>query len=80
MTFSIHDKETELMVIALAESSGHNPDEVVTEAIRRHWQAEQKRRMVRAKALEIIERSGSRPVLDPRTPEEIVGYDKAGLP
>jgi hypothetical protein len=30
--------------------------------------------------LEISERSAARPVLDPREPDEIIGYDDAGLP
>ncbi len=34
----------------------------------------------RKRLLEISERSAARPVLDPRTPDEILGYNEHGLP
>jgi antitoxin VapB len=34
----------------------------------------------RQRLLEISERSAARPVLDPRTPDEILGFDERGLP
>jgi putative addiction module CopG family antidote len=33
-----------------------------------------------ARMLEISERSAQRPVIDPRTPDDILGYDETGLP
>ena len=34
----------------------------------------------RQRLLQISERSAARPILDPRTPDEILGYDDRGLP
>jgi antitoxin VapB len=34
----------------------------------------------RQRLLEISERSAARPILDSRTPDEILGYDERGLP
>lgn len=47
-------------------------------ASRRSRQTDHSR--VLARVMELAERASSRPVLDSRTPDEILGYDENGLP
>jgi antitoxin VapB len=83
MALSIKDPETERLARALAERTG----ESITVATRRAL--EERLRRVGSEArkaalledLEAIQRRwNALPVLDSRTPEEIVGYDEHGIP
>lgn len=81
--------ETEALAEKLAKAKGRPVAVVVREAIeasareagisiaqtRAFNPAEKLRRM-----REISDRSAARPVLDPRTPDDIIGYDDQGLP
>lgn len=83
------DPETERLAKAVAKAKGKPVVSVVRDAIEasareaglliarpsRLSAAEKRQRL-----LEISERSAARPVLDPRTPDEILGYDDRGLP
>ena len=83
------DPETERLAHRLAEAQGKPVAAIVRDAIeasardagvltatrRRPGAAEKRRRLV-----DISERSAARPILDPRTPEEILGYDESGMP
>jgi antitoxin VapB len=83
------DPETERLAQKVAEVKGKPVSAIVRDAIeasareagllntrpRRLSVAEKRQRL-----LEISERSAARPILDPRTPEEILGYDEHGLP
>jgi len=66
MPISIKDPETDRLARALAAATG----ESLTEAIRRALQDRLDRETRRSRL----------PVLDPRSAEEIVGYDDHGLP
>jgi antitoxin VapB len=83
MALSIKDPETERLARALAERTG----ETITIATRRAL--EERLRRVGSDArkaalledLEAIQRRwNALPVLDNRTPDEIVGYDEHGIP
>lgn len=82
MALNIKDPETEKSVRELAAATG----ETVTAAV--HRAAEERLARVRQRPgrrlkdelLEIGRRCAALPVLDPRTPEEILGYDENGLP
>lgn len=83
MALNIKDPATEKYVRELAAATG----ETVTLAVRRA--AEERLRRVRrdqggrslaADLLEIGARCAALPVLDDRTPDEILGYDEHGLP
>jgi antitoxin VapB len=83
MALSIKDPETERLARALAERTG----ESITVATRRAL--EERLRRVGSEArkaalledLEAIQRRwNALPVLDSRTPDEIVGYDEHGIP
>lgn len=83
MALSIKDRETEQLARKLAERTG----ESITLATKRALE-ERLRRTVsdahKAALLEDLEAIRSRmaalPVLDRRTPEEIIGYDDNGIP
>jgi antitoxin VapB len=83
MALSIKDKETERLARALAERTG----ESLTLATRRALE-ERLRRLggaARRAALlddlaEIRRRWRALPVVDPRSAEDIIGYDRNGLP
>jgi antitoxin VapB len=83
------DPETERLAKEVAKAKGKPVASIVRDAIEasareaglliarpgRLSVAEKRQRL-----LEISERSAARPVLDPRTPDEILGYDDRGLP
>ena len=74
----------------MAQKSGKNPDMILTEAIeklareagiKRARQRQHKTPQEKARALdEISQRFVARPVLDERSSDEIIGYDKFGVP
>ena len=83
MALNIRNKETERLAAMLAEVTG----ETKTEAVRRALEErlERARRRHRRRSLideinEIADHCSSLPVLDDRTPDEILGYDSIGLP
>lgn len=83
MALSIKDPKTERLAKALAQKTG----ESITVATRRALEDRLRRvgnSMRREALLEELAASRRRfaalPVLDPRTPHEILGYDDSGLP
>jgi len=82
MALSISNPEAERLATDLAELTGESRADAVTHALEerlaRIKHAKKKDGMA-ARILEISERSGSLPVLDQRTPEEML-YDDRGLP
>ncbi len=89
MTTLPADSETERLAREVARAKGKPLAAIVRDAIEasareaglpmarpvRFSAAERRRRL-----LEISKRSAARPILDPRTPDEILGYDERGLP
>ncbi|MFG1210254.1 type II toxin-antitoxin system VapB family antitoxin [Xanthobacter flavus] len=83
MALSIKDPETERLARALAARTG----ETITVATRRAIEERLKRTGAHARKTALLEdmeamqrRLGALPVLDDRSPEEIIGYDENGLP
>ncbi|MFG1365884.1 type II toxin-antitoxin system VapB family antitoxin [Xanthobacter versatilis] len=83
MALSIKDPETERLARALAARTG----ETITVATRRALEERLKRTRALARRVALIEdmeamqrRLGALPILDDRSPEEIIGYDENGLP
>ena len=83
MALNIKDAETDRLARELAAAAG----ESITVATRRA--IEERLARIRARATapaadellrEIILRGRSRPILDSRTEEEVLGYDEQGLP
>ena len=83
MALNIKDPETDRLVRALAAETGESITEAVATAVRERLDRVQGSR--RAPDLveairSIAERGAALPVLDARSPEEILGYDEHGLP
>jgi antitoxin VapB len=83
MALSIKDPETEKLARALAERTG----ESITTATRRALEERLRRTGSDARKAALLEdleaiqrRWNELPVLDNRTPDEIVGYDENGIP
>jgi antitoxin VapB len=83
MALNIRNPEAERLAAELARQTGETKTEAVTKALRdrlaRVRRARSRRRL--ADELEdIAEHCASLPVLDPRSADEILGYDEHGLP
>ena len=83
MALSIKDPETERLARTLAERTG----ETITVATKRALEERLRRFGVASRKPALLEdlqairrRWTQMPVLDPRSPEEIIGYDENGLP
>ncbi|HYM09149.1 MAG TPA: type II toxin-antitoxin system VapB family antitoxin [Bryobacterales bacterium] len=80
---NIKDREVHEMARRLARKTGQSMTEVVRQALRERLEREQRRNpdsLLMEKLLEISDRCARRPVLDPRSDEEIIGYDERGVP
>lgn len=85
MTLHIKDEKADRLARELAAATGETLTEAVTRAIeerlgryRRRSEAEVEAR--RKGMMEILKEIDKLPVLDDRTPDEILGYDEDGLP
>ena len=83
MALSIKDKETERLARKLAERTG----ETITIATRRAIEERLKRTGSQARKAALLEdmeamqrRLSTLPILDHRSPDEIIGYDESGVP
>jgi antitoxin VapB len=83
MALNIRNPETERLAEALARETGETKTEAVTKALRDRLTRLRRQRSGRRLADELEEiarRCAELPVLDPRSPEEILDYDERGLP
>ena len=83
MALNIRNKETERLAEMLAKLTGMTKTKVVTEALRDKLARIQRQRTGRALADELDEialHCSRLPVLDNRDADEILGYDKNGIP
>ncbi|HTA45961.1 MAG TPA: type II toxin-antitoxin system VapB family antitoxin [Bryobacteraceae bacterium] len=81
---NIKDPETYRLARELSRRTGKSITQAVRESLRRSLELEgvdqrAERRLV-DRVMVIARRASARPILDPRTPEEIVGYDEVGVP
>jgi antitoxin VapB len=83
MALSIKDPETEKLARALAQRTG----ETITVATRRAIEERLKRTGSQARKAALLEdmeamqrRLNALPILDPRSPDDIIGYDENGVP
>jgi antitoxin VapB len=85
MALNIKNPETEKLARELARRRGLGITEAVTEALRREIERERKRRRPEDKEKfhrdidAIVQEVKKFPVLDDRTPDEIIGYNEQGL-
>lgn len=83
MAINIKDPETDRRARELAARTGETLTTAVGTAIAERLERVRGRRPVRDLAAEldaIAERSGALPLVDRRSPEQILGYDADGLP
>lgn len=83
MAFSIENPKAERLARELAEETGEGLTEAVTRALEERLirvRGKTKAPSLRAELAAIRKRCSSLPVLDRRTPDEILGYDENGLP
>ena len=83
MALNIRSPETEALAAELARLTGETKTEAVTKAVRDRLERVKRARRHRSLADE-LDRIGQQcaalPILDPRDPDEILGYDEHGLP
>lgn len=83
MALNIRNAETEKLAETLAKLTGETKTEAVTQALRdrlARLRRERTRKRLADELDEIALHCAQLPVLDPRTPDEILGYDENGLP
>jgi antitoxin VapB len=85
MALSIKSQEADRLARELAQATGESITDAVVAALRERLDRERRRRGARterfhARLKRIQERVARLPVLDSRAPEEIIGYDRHGLP
>ena len=80
---NIKDAEVYRLARELATRTGESMTQVVRVSLRDRLSREKNRTpdpVVMEKLVEISDRCSRRPVLDPRSDEEILGYDEHGVP
>ncbi|HLV96328.1 MAG TPA: type II toxin-antitoxin system VapB family antitoxin [Candidatus Acidoferrales bacterium] len=83
MALNIRNPEAEQLAAELAKRTGESKTEAVIKALRDRLarvRRERGKRRLADELEEIAKRYESLPVLDPRSPDEIIGYDENGLP
>ncbi|HMH88596.1 MAG TPA: type II toxin-antitoxin system VapB family antitoxin [Steroidobacteraceae bacterium] len=83
MPLNIRNKHTEELAAALAKLTGETKTEAVTQSLRERLERLRNSRAKRRLADqldEIAQHCARLPVLDDRSVDEILGYDKHGLP
>lgn len=76
--------ETEQLARLVASKTGKSPDDIVREAVEERARAAGiaplRRPFDEARVRAIIERVAARPIRDPRSADEILGYNDIGVP
>ena len=84
MALTIKNAEADRLALALAQRTGETLTEAVINALRERLERElRKDRPIEnliEDVMEIGRHCAALPLLDRRRPEEILGYDKSGLP
>jgi antitoxin VapB len=83
MVLSIKDPEADRLARNLAALTGESLTDAVKAALRDRLAREQRRRgkrLDRAKLDAIVASIAALPVVDNRSPDELIGYDDFGLP
>jgi antitoxin VapB len=84
MPFSIEDPDADRLARALVQRTGETLTEAVIKALRerleRELRKDQSIENLIEDVMEIGRECAALPLLDPRRPNEILGYDKNGLP
>lgn len=79
---SIKDAKTGCLARRLAKLTGESITQAVRTAVEERLEREERHRNRPSveHLMAIARRCAARPVIDPRSPDEIIGYDERGLP
>ncbi|MEP7363973.1 MAG: type II toxin-antitoxin system VapB family antitoxin [Acidobacteriota bacterium] len=83
MALNLRNPEAEQLAAELARQTGETKTEAVTKALRDRLERvrrERSRRRLADELEQIAEHCARLPVIDPRSADEILGYDENGLP
>lgn len=82
MALRVNSPEADSLAQELASYTGETLAQAVITALRERLEREKQRnqRSLAERLVEIGRECAALPVLDERTPDEILGYDKSGLP
>ena len=80
MTLHIDDPEVDRLARELVEQTGEPIEQAIVKALRTQLEKEKQLASALAEIKEIQRRVAALPILDPSTPDEILGYDENGLP
>ncbi len=83
MALSIKHPEADRLARELSQTTGEGLTEAVIKALQERLSRQKRRKSgkrLSEQLREIGERCAALPVLDDRSPEEILGYDERGLP
>jgi antitoxin VapB len=83
MAISIKSMETERLAREVAAKTGESLTGAIQQALRERLdrlKRQQRQKAITSQLQDILRRVDLLPVLDSRTPDEIVGYDEHGLP
>lgn len=84
MALNIKYAEADRLARELARATGETLTEAVVNALRERLARQRRTRPVPQRLAEIIHETQVRlarlPVLDPRSPDEMLGYDERGMP
>jgi antitoxin VapB len=82
MTLNIKSPKADKLARELSDRTGENITEAVIKALEERLERTQSKYSpdLKEALTEIAKRCAKLPDLDPRSPEEILGYDKFGLP
>ena len=80
MALSIKTAEADRLARELAAATGESLTDAVTEALRERLERVKSRDDYLHRIRRLQDEYASLPVVDPRTPDEIIGYDEFRLP
>jgi antitoxin VapB len=83
MPLSIKNAATERLARQVADETGESITEAIQRSLEERWERLKTRRRGRVLTRQIedlLRRVDALPTLDPRSPDEILGYDDHGMP
>jgi antitoxin VapB len=83
MPLSIKNETTERLARQVADETGESITEAIQRSLEERWERLKSRRRGRVLTRQIedlLRRVDALPTLDPRSPDEILGYDDHGMP
>jgi len=83
MQLSIKNAATERLARQVADETGESITEAIQRSLEERWERLKTRRRGRVLTRQIedlLRRVDALPTLDPRSPDEILGYDDHGMP